>query len=158
MFWTFLIYVLIAFMVGYGLMVAFDMFLMSRQDKDNEEVVIDITPTLVNYVPMDASEVVNKEEKQNIGVTDIDNNEDGVPWEAMTKETDGNGIDDEREEELFNDLSEGDEDDYTPMNMSEEYDPLEFKKILEDSYKAPNLFSDVFHNEVEFKEGDNDDE
>lgn len=158
MFWTFLIYVLVAFMVGYGLMVAFDMFLMSRQDKDNEEVVIDITPTLVNYVPMDASEVVNKEEKQNIGVTDIDNNEDGVPWEAMTKETDGNGIDDEREEELFNDLSEGDEDDYTPMNMSEEYDPLEFKKILEDSYKAPNLFSDVFHNEVEFEEGDNDDE
>ncbi|MBQ6746758.1 MAG: hypothetical protein IJR07_06900 [Bacteroidaceae bacterium] len=153
MFWTFLIYVLVAFMVGYGLMVAFDMFLMSRQDKDNEEVVIDITPTLVNYVPMDASEVVNKEEKQNIESLEL-----GDTWESMTVGMDENGMEDEREEELFNDLSEGDEDDYTPMNMSEEYDPLEFKKILEDSYKAPNLFSDVFHNEVEFEEGDNDDD
>ena len=142
MFWTFLIYVLVAFMVGYGLMVAFDMFLMSRQDKDNEEVVIDITPTLVNYVPMDASEVVNKEEKQNIESLEL-----GDTWESMTVGMDENGMEDEREEELFNDLSEGDEDDYTPMNMSEEYDPLEFKKILEDSYKAPNLFSDVFHND-----------
>lgn len=153
MFWTFLIYVLVAFMVGYGLMVAFDIFLMSRQDKDNEEVVIDITPTLVNYVPMDASEVVNKEEKQNIESLEL-----GDTWESMTVGMDENGMEDEREEELFNDLSEGDEDDYTPMNMSEEYDPLEFKKILEDSYKAPNLFSDVFHNEVEFEEGDNDDD
>lgn len=153
MFWTFLIYVLVAFMVGYGLMVAFDMFLMSRQDKDNEEVVIDITPTLVNYVPMDASEVVNKEEKQNIESLEL-----GDTWESMTIGMDENGMEDEREEELFNDLSEGDEEDYTPMNMSEEYDPLEFKKILEDSYKAPNLFSDVFHNEVEFEEGDNDDD
>ena len=153
MFWTFLIYVLVAFMVGYGLMVAFDMFLMSRQDKDNEEVVIDITPTLVNYVPMDASEVVNKEEKQNIESLEL-----GDTWESMTVGMDENGMEDEREEELFNDLSEGDEDDYTPMNMSEEYDPLEFKKILEDSYKAPNLFSEVFHNEVEFEEGDNDDD
>jgi len=170
MFAIFIVGLITVYALGYAGFIAYDWFMLSRQATESQEVVIDITPSLVEYVPMDAEQVVKKEQEQNrldLSEEDGDTEEGNRKNSSMNKKGENdrsekdiedyerNDIYDD-EEMMFEQLSEGDDDDYTPLNASEEYDPLEFKKMLQDSYQSENLFYEVFHSDVKYESMDDD--
>lgn len=165
MFVTFLIGLVVIYAVAYTVFVVYDMFLLSKQEAEAQEVVIDITPSLVEYVPIDAEYVINKEQKQNMQeVDEIGDKKNASQKERVNNEKKWKDEDEGEEKDKFEDgedmmfeqLSEGDDDDYTPLNASEEYNPLEFKKMLQDSYQSDNLFYEVFHSDVKYESMDDD--
>lgn len=127
----------------YAAVMMYDIFFI-KNTKKNEEVIIDISKSVMEYEPINAKDLVIREEEQN---KEQINDEDETKYDEITEqgiqgEYELDGIDEE--ERRYVELVQSDED-YAPINTSYEYGPLEFKKILEDSIGKDNLFDGVFN-------------
>ena len=132
----------------YAAVMMYDIFFI-KNTKKNEEVIIDISKSVMEYEPINAKDLVMREEEQN---KEQINDEDETKYNKITEqgiqgEYELDGIDEE--ERRYVELVQSDED-YAPINTSYEYGPLEFKKILEDSIGNDNLFDGVF-NDIQYE-------
>ena len=146
MFAKFVIILLAVVLCYYAAVVLYDIYFTHDRKKRNEEVIIDISKVVEEYEPVDARNLVRKEEEQN---KYMETGDGGEIERAMVAERSQELEEEEEIEEMddeekrYEELSESNED-YAPINTSYEYTPLEFKKMLEDAGGEKDLFASVF--------------
>ena len=143
MFMKFVLIVILVYGVYYGINMLYDIYMGNRNNREEEDVIIDISPSLAGYRPKDANEVIGQESEEGRKDEEEANGDDSDDDDDDKEYVEEKSIDIaslERGDEIEDLDTVNDDEDVAPLNVCGGYTPLEFKKLLQDAFNEPNAF------------------